>query len=249
MSSISDIYDGQGNKYTFSQSSEESNNFNVSKWSNKKIIVDGDSVTYLGYWSNWLKEWLFLSDVYNHAGSGMSLTWQRSGNDASGVGSGLKGYERVQQNYEEDADCIILMGDFNDAAHSTNNLGNYDDSVSYESYETGSWCARFNLMLDAIEEKYPTKPVLLIANPPRPGSDRVGLGNWGDNQIEKMKEIAQNRNLYYLDCYRENILRPNNDANKLLYTTNSDGVHLNQLGSKLMAQMIYEKMKQIGMDF
>ena len=249
MYTLGNIYDGNGNLYELSTSQSSGNDFNVSKWNGKKIIVDGDSVTFLGYWSNWLKEWFLLSQIYNHAASGETLTWKRNSNDASGVGNGLKGYERVEQNYEDDADCVILMGDFNDAAHSTSSLGNYDDTVSFEKYETGSWCARFNLMLDAILDKYPTKPVLLIANPPRSGSDRVGLGNWGDNQIEKMKEIAQNRNLYYLDCYHENILRPNNDANKLLYTTNSDGVHLNQLGSKLMAQMIYEKMKQIGMDF
>lgn len=224
--------------------SSDSTDFNVKKWNGKKIIIDGDSVTALGYWSGWIKKWLNLSAVYNHAGSGMSLTWRRSGNDASGAGSGLKGYERVQQTYEADADAIIIMGDFNDASHSSNNLGAYSDTTTAEGHDSASWCARLNMMLDAIEEKYPLKPIVLIGNPPRP--DKVGIDNWGHNQIELMKSIAQNRNYYFIDCYHTNIMRPQNSANIAEFTTNGDGVHLNKKGSQLMAQMIFEELKKVG---
>lgn len=241
---ITKVKDGYGN--TIELGGSGTTDLNVTKWKGKKIIVDGDSITSLGYWSNWLKEWLRLSAVYNHAGSGMSITWKRSGNDASGVGSGLKGYERVQQNYEEDADAVLIMGDFNDAAHSTNNLGTYSDSTTEEAYESASWCARFNMMLDAIEAKYPLKPIILIGNPPRPGDTRNGLNCWGHNQIELMKQIAQHRNHYFIDCYHTNMLRPNYEANIAELTTNGDGVHLNEKGSELMAQMIFEELKKVG---
>lgn len=240
------FYDGYGNAFEFSTTTAA--DMNVAKWKGKKIITDGDSITSLGYWQNWLKEWLKLGAVYNHAASGMTLTWERVGNDSSGVGQGLRGYERVEQNYEEDADAILLMGDFNDAAHSATNLGAYTDTTDADNHDTASWCARINMMLDAIESKYPVKPIVLIANPPRPGDSRVGLDCWGHNQIELMKQIAQHRNYYFVDCYHINMMRPENEDNIAELTVGADGVHLNEMGAQLMAQQIFEELKKVGID-
>lgn len=222
----------------------QNNDFNVEKWKNKKVIVDGDSITHYGQWHTYLKNWFGWETVYNHACSGFSLTKPRGTNDASGVGKGLKGYERVQQNYESDADAIILMGDGNDY---NSTVGTYPDATE------DTWCGKMNLMLDAIIEKYPTKPIILISNPPRIDSDsykRNGLGGIADQQAKAMKDLANNKNLYYIDCYHENLYRPWKTENIASYGNNgTDGVHLNDLGHKLMAQFIFEELKKVGFDF
>ena len=217
--------------------------FNRSKWKGKKIIVDGDSITHFGQWHIWLKEWFEWATVYNHACSGQSLTILRNANDASGVGQGLKGYERVQQNYEADADAIILMGDGNNCGDK-NAIGTYSDTTE------DTWCGRMNLMLDAITTKYPTKPIILISNPPRGGADRHGINNSAHIQANAMKDLAWNRGFYYIDCYHTNLYRPNIPQNVTLFGNNGkDITHPNNLGHKMMAQMIFEELKKVGIDF
>lgn len=217
--------------------------FNRSKWKGKKIIVDGDSITHFGQWHIWLKEWFEWATVYNHACSGQSLTILRNANDASGVGQGLKGYERVQQNYEADADAIILMGD-------GNNCGNKNEIGVYSDTTEDTWCGRMNLMLDAITTKYPTKPIILISNPPRGATDRHGINDSAHIQANAMKDLAWNRGFYYIDCYHTNLYRPNIPQNVTLFGNNGkDIVHPNELGHKMMAQMIFEELKKVGFDF
>lgn len=229
---------GQGTKQLI-----DNLDFNRSKWKGKKIIVDGDSITHYGTWHTWLKKWFEWNTVYSHACSGNTLTLARVGNDASGVGKGLKGYERVQQNYESDADAIILMGDGNDYG----TVGTYSDTTE------DTWCGRMNLMLDAIETKYPTKPIILISIPPRKNTSSYqlsGLGGLYDNQAKAMRDLAYNRNYYYIDCYHINLYRPNNTQNVALFGNNgNDTTHPNDLGHKMMAQMIYEDLKKVGIDF
>lgn len=217
--------------------------FNRSKWKGKKVIVDGDSITHFGQWHIWLKKWFEWATVYNHASSGQSLTNSRDANDASGVGNGLKGYERVQQNYEADADAIILMGDGNNCGDK-NAIGTYSDTTE------DTWCGRMNLMLDAITTKYPTKPIILISNPPRGGADRHGINNSAHIQANAMKDLAWNRGFYYIDCYHTNLYRPDIPQNVTLFGNNGkDIVHPNELGHKMMAQMIFEELKKVGIDF
>ena len=217
--------------------------FNRSKWKGKKIIVDGDSITHFGQWHIWLKEWFEWATVYNHACSGQSLTILRNANDASGVGQGLKGYERVQQNYEADADAIILMGD-------GNNCGNKNEIGVYSDTTEDTWCGRMNLMLDAITTKYPTKPIILISNPPRGETNRHGINDSAHVQANAMKDLAWNRGFYYIDCYHTNLYRPNIPQNVTLFGNNGkDITHPNNLGHKMMAQMIFEELKKVGFDF
>ena len=217
--------------------------FNRSKWKGKKIIVDGDSITHFGQWHIWLKEWFEWATVYNHACSGQSLTILRNANDASGVGQGLKGYERVQQNYEADADAIILMGD-------CNNCGNQNEIGTYSDTTEDTWCGRMNLMLDAITTKYPTKPIILISNPPRGETNRHGINDSAHVQANAMKDLAWNRGFYYIDCYHTNLYRPNIPQNVTLFGNNGkDITHPNNLGHKMMAQMIFEELKKVGFDF
>lgn len=217
--------------------------FNRSKWKGKKVIVDGDSITHYGQWHIWLKEWFEWDTVYNHACSGYSLTKPRGGADASGVGQGLKGYERVQQNYEADADAIILMGD-------CNNCGNQNEIGTYSDTTEDTWCGRMNLMLDAITTKYPTKPIILISNPPRGETNRHGINDSAHVQANAMKDLAWNRGFYYIDCYHTNLYRPNIPQNVTLFGNNGkDTTHPNNLGHKMMAQMIFEELKKVGIDF
>lgn len=229
---------GQGTKQLI-----DNLDFNRSKWKGKKIIVDGDSITHYGTWHTWLKKWFEWNTVYSHACSGNTLTLARVDNDASGVGKGLKGYERVQQNYEDDADAIILMGDCNDCDTSAS-IGAYSDATE------DTWCGRINLMLDAIITKYPTKPIILISNPPRGTSERYGISANAHLQAKAMKDLADNRNLYYIDCYHTNMYRPWDTNNVTLFGNNgTDPVHLSDLGNKMMAQMIFEELKKVGIDF
>lgn len=229
---------GQGTKQLI-----DNLDFNRSKWKGKKIIVDGDSITHYGTWHTWLKKWFEWNTVYSHACTGNTLTLARVDNDASGVGKGLKGYERVQQNYEDDADAIILMGDCNDCDTSAS-IGSYSDATE------DTWCGRINLMLDAIITKYPTKPIILISNPPRGTSERYGISANAHLQAKAMKDLADNRNLYYIDCYHTNMYRPWDTNNVTLFGNNgTDPVHLSDLGNKMMAQMIFEELKKVGIDF
>ena len=61
-----------------------------------------------------------------------------------------------------------------------------------------------------------------------------------------MRNLAQNKNLYYIDCYHTNMFRPNNTTNAETFSNNADGIHLNETASELMAQMIFEELKKVG---
>ena len=59
---------------------------------------------------------------------------------------------------------------------------------------------------------------------------------------QKLKEIAENRGIEFLDLYKKSSVRPNDATFNSTYFYNGDKVHLNELGHK---KFLYPKFKQL----
>lgn len=201
---------------------------NKEKWRGKKIIVDGDSITDSGTgtaWHAYLKEWFGLSEVQNCAASGKTIIQDR--------GDGRTCLERVEQDYDADASAILLMGAGNSG---TPKPGNEDDA-----FEDGTFYGMMNGLVDKLKELFPLMPIVLIATPPRNSTS-----TYLDVQCECLQTIAENKGIYFIDCFH-GTLNPYNADNRSAYIT--DGTHPNAAGHKIIAQTIYEEMKRIGIPF
>lgn len=202
--------------------------FNREKWRGKKIIVDGDSITDSGTshaWHDYLKEWFDLSEVQNCAASGKTIIQDR--------GDGRDCLTRVEQDYDADATAIFLMGAGNSG---TPNPGNETDTFVNDTFY-----GKMNGLVDKLRELFPLIPIVLIATPPRNSTS-----TYLDVQCECLKTIAENKGIYFIDCFH-GTLNPYNADNRAAYIP--DGTHPNAEGHKIIAQTIFEEMKRIGIAF
>lgn len=164
--------DGSGGRSWGSGSG--TSDINIKKWFGKKIVVDGSSITKGGNgetqptWSDYLKDMFLLSTVYNHAVSGTGWFF----------GGGSYVVDRVDA-YESDANCVILMGDYNGIYAYTQEVGTIDDEVSTSN--TGSYYARLKYLAEKLINKYPLCPIIWVIEPPRAS---VGQTDGGKTPME-----------------------------------------------------------------
>lgn len=212
---------------------------NIKKWFGKKIVVDGSSITTGGTgltqptWSDFLKDMFALSAVYNHASSG--TPWFTYG--ATNVMSRT-------EDYETDADAIIIMGDYNGiASFNVDNPGTLDDEPSL----TGTYYAKLKYLAETLINKFPLCPVIWVVEPPRytgEGDTRVPMVYNGAPVLQgkAIEEVAEYYGFIHCNLMKNTIFRPWNAVNYA--ATTSDGVHPWNNVQRTMAQVIAETMKR-----
>jgi hypothetical protein len=212
-------------KKTYSSKKIDDLDFNRAKWKDKKIIVDGESLTANGNWHTYLKAWLSLSAVYNHAVAGVSMTYTASNPWRTRV-----------ENYETDADAIILLGDHNSIIS-----GAIDDTTD------DTWFGQWNQYLQAIIAKFPTKPIILASH----WKTDAQHGDNAKNKAIAFKNLSDKYGLHYVDFFNDFIFRYDNTESVTKFGLNgTDKVHLNKTyGNEAVAQRFYEELKKIYIPF
>lgn len=212
-------------KKTYSSKKIDDLDFNRAKWKDKKIIVDGESLTANGNWHTYLKAWLSLSAVYNHAVAGVSMTYTASNPWRTRV-----------ENYETDADAIILLGDHNSIIS-----GVIDDTTD------DTWFGQWNQYLQAIIAKFPTKPIILASH----WKTDAQHGDNAKNKAIAFKNLSDKYGLHYVDFFNDFIFRYDNTESVTKFGLNgTDKVHLNKTyGNEAVAQRFYEELKKIYIPF
>lgn len=208
---------------------------NIIKWKNKKILVDGSSITQGGTgqtqptWHEYIKRIFGLNTVYNHSVSG--TPWFDTGSSNVWTRS---------DDYETDADAIILMGDYN-GVYSGNTLGAIDDTV-----DTSSYYGKLKKLAEKLINKYPLCPIIWVSEPPRASKsvgDQTPINyNSTYNKMNKaMEDVCKLYGFGYCNLMTNTVFRPWIEAN--YNETTSDGTHPWNIIQGTMAQIIAETMK------
>ena len=211
---------------------------NIKKWFGKKIVVDGSSITAGGTgltqptWPSFIAD-MFALDVYSHAESGTG--W------FTGATTAL---QRVDE-YEADADAVIMMGDYNGIYAYTSDKGNIEDAAD----ASGSCYAKLKYLAEKLINKYPLCPIIWVIEPPRAKFDEA---NWemvpmnpnsAYNAYAKViEEVAELYGFSHCNLMQNTVFRPWIKAN--FEATTSDGTHPWNNIQRTMAQVIAEAMKR-----
>lgn len=209
----------------------------------KKIIFDGDSITEENYrsarvWHKYLKDWYGFIDI-NEGVSGTGLV-KPSGNKVGAIAR--------LPNYTTDCDAYVFMGNMNDGTSS----GGISTIGTKGSTDTSTLYGALKVFFDALIEKYPLKPLLMISSSPRSQVGMLGkcYGSdaWFAEWVKVWREMCTDYGIAFLDLYSEiGGLRPWNAANNTEYFTpdgtgssgySADGIHPNSKGHYLMARKI-----------
>lgn len=208
---------------------------NIKKWFGKKIIVDGSSITSGGSgntlptWHSFIKDMFALDTVYDHSLSGSNWLYSSSAYPSS--------YSRLQD-YEDDADAVIIMGDF---SSSHVNVGTIDDEANVEG---DTYYARLKGYADALVAKYPLCPIIWCIEPPRNvgnPSEMSDSRKRAEGITVAIKAVAEYYGFPVADCFHKTIFRQYNEKNYA--ETTSDGTHPWNNIQRTMAQVIAETMK------
>lgn len=210
---------------------------NIKKWVGKKIVIDGSSITAGGtgntkpVWGSFLKDMFALAECYNHAVPGTG--WFFSGNSYV--------VDRVDS-YENDADAVILMGDYNGIYAYTSNAGTIDDAPAAD----GSYYAKLKYLAEKLITKYPMCPVIWVVEPPRgaqgDGKTPMDYASGYALQSKCIEEVADYYGFTHCNLMKSTIFRPWNETNYA--ATTSDGTHPWNNIQRTMAQVIAETMKR-----
>ncbi|MCF2652119.1 SGNH/GDSL hydrolase family protein [Anaeromassilibacillus senegalensis] len=213
---------------------------NIKKWFGKKIVVDGSSITAGGSgntlptWHSFLKDMFALDTVYNHSLSGSG--WF--------IGGTTTTMNRVAD-YEDDADAVILMGDYNGIYNYTRGLGTIDDEPSLD----GMCYARLKYLAETLINKYPLCPIIWVIEPPRADAGEtagsmvpMNPGSDYNKYSAVIEEVAEYYGFTHCNLMKNTIFRPWIQAN--FDATTSDGTHPWNNIQRTMAQVIAETMKR-----
>ena len=222
------IYDANGNPLG------ATDDVNIEKWDGKKIIVDGSSITSGGSgrpvdptWPHYIEDYLNVT-IYDHSKSGSQWVYYYGGDRTTS-------YMRIQD-YEQDADCIITMGDF---STSRGLLGTIEDTADIDAT---TYYARLKAYAEALIAAFPLIPIIWAIEPPRNWNNHNDPTSANEQTAKAIKDVAELYGFPVADCLHQTIYRPYNPTN---YASNtSDGTHPWNNIQKGMAQIILETMKK-----
>ena len=207
-----------------------------------KTLFIGDSITEHNSRANinWVNNIVNWYNITNYTNAGMS------GTGILRTFGGYPNWYTAIDNYADDYELILIMGDMNDWSNkifTSANLGQFGDNTTDTFYGT------MKLYLEKILNKYPTAKIGWITSTPRAQTisgttDRLH----GNSSIFKqandiIKEMCDNYSIPCLELYNCSDLHPWIQANNQEYFTapNSetpDGIHPNDAGQLIMAYKI-----------
>lgn len=195
------------------------------KWSDKKWVVIGDSLTNLNG-----RAYIHYFD-YISLCTGISV--QNMGVSDTGYAKGTNNnafYQRLDD-IDTSSDVITIFGSFNDLT-SSKSLGNITDT----GIET--ICGCINTTIDRIYEKMPLANLGIVA--PCPWSQYTPMDSDTSTCVQyvnALENITKHRGIPYLDLFRTSGIRPwESSIRDVLYTQDEGGgTHPNAKGHKILS--------------
>lgn len=200
--------------------------FSVEKWTGKKWVCIGDSLTEANsrttkHYYDYVSEKTGITVITN-AGSGSGYKNPSSVDNKTF-------YQRAAE-IPTDADVITVFGSGNDLTHGYT-LGSVTDTG------TTTICGCINTTLDALIARIPAIQLGIVAPTPWVDFPPSTAGNAMDQYVEALKTICENRSIPFLDLYHCSNLRPwTAEGRTACYSKdNGNGVHPDETGHKLIA--------------
>lgn len=188
-------------------------------YKNLKWYALGDSYTEQGYYTSKIvdKTGMILT---NYGVGGTRLA------DSDGNQTKAMCYRYLDMS-EEKPDLITVMGGTNDCYYST--LGKAGDT------SVSTVAGAIYVIYKGLQEKYPNTPILFASMPVR----------W-DTKFEEYANIMIDTCKYWripcVDIYHNCGF---NSWNKSIYNLNNDGIHVNENGGKVLAQLFIDGMNKV----
>lgn len=191
----------------------------VKPYEKLKWYALGDSYTEQGYYTSKIVEKTGMI-LTNYGVGGTRLA------DSDGNQSKAMCYRYLDMS-EEKPDLITVMGGTNDCYYST--LGKAGDT------SVSTVAGAIYVICKGLQEKYPNTPILFASMPVR----------W-DSRFEEYANIMIDTCKYWripcVDIYHNCGF---NDWNKSIYNLNNDGIHINENGGKVLAQLFIDGMNKV----
>lgn len=218
------------------------------KLKGKKILFMGDSIAYgcgtsnLDYnFANILKRDCELSEIINYSIPGSRIAKQK-------IPSLERDYDKDfcdRVNIMEDnADAIIVLGGTNDYGHGDAPLGNFLDRTPFSYY------GACHTLLSSLIKKYPNAKVIVVTPPHRENDENLKGEGRKPKDVAPLKtyvsilcEVANYYSVPVLDLFEKSGINPNIPELKEKYAP--DGVHLNDKGHMIVANMLKNFLKAI----
>ncbi len=195
------------------------------KWSDKKWVCIGDSLTDAGNSTTTKRYFDYIAfdtgiNVINMGVSGSGYARRSDDNNAF--------YQRVE-NIDTTSDAVTIFGSFNDLSAGLPIGTSSDTDVT-----TLGGC--INKTIDVIQGKIPTVALGIVSPTPWETTKPTTSGN-AYNYVNLLKEICELRSIPFLDLWRCSNLRPwNEDFRTLAYSKDGGaGTHPDETGHKIIA--------------
>ena len=210
----------------------------------KKLCTFGDSITAMGYWQPFVKNYFGFSTVAN-CGIGGTTVHNNGANDSSGNATWMCSDYRINQ-IPSDSDVILIMGGMNDWSTElemgTIALG------STQTADDTTFIGAYQIMLSKIAKRFPNSMIICLTvtnsrvwqygtNPDNPPV------NWGKTLRDFADATIKVANTYSVKCIDVNAECGISFTNQSDYC--EDGTHPNNTtGAKAIANSVINGLKR-----
>ncbi len=140
----------------------------------------------------------------------------------------------------KDMDVVVVFGGTNDFGHGDAPLGDFSSRDEYTFY------GATHLLCEYLQNKYPNAYILFIT-PLHRTSEMVTINEFGipckplQEYVKAIREVTSHYSIDLLDLWEENLLNPHDKT--ILETCMPDGLHPNEKGAEILANRVYEYLK------
>lgn len=217
------------------------------KLENKTVVFLGDSITAGSSATSddrvfhaLLKEKTGMKEVVNLGAGGTRIARQKTPSEEAIYDDDFNlRYDR----FRKCGDIIFVFGGTNDFGHGEAPIGKYDDETVY------TFCGALNVLLKKAICDYGNENVILITplhrvgeNNPRGEGRKAEDGETLSEYVKAEKAVAEKLGVKVIDLWNEPRLNPNDEKNKNLF---ADGLHPNDEGHKLLADILKDKISKL----
>ena len=196
--------------------------WNLTKWSGKTLVTDGNSLVDSVNWGTYTASLLGMNFV-NLGASGSNLVHGQT------TMAGIKSL--VANEFPESADLILLQGDSN--TQTADNVNPADQMDGEDA--TNTWAARINYLVRCLKAKYPNCVIVLMPDSVRYDRKTASGSGYGQNPpspnivypnkniYEGMKKIAEYNRHHFFAFDGDTPFNPTNYSNEYVNKTAASG--------------------------
>ena len=192
-------------------------------------------------YDNIIKNSLKLKTVYNYGIGGTKIAYQSQPSKLPREDLYFCG--RAYDIYP-DSDVIIVFGGTNDYGVGDACFGDMNDDTPK------TFCGGVEFLMSFLKERYPKSEIIFLTPARRQDDETSSRDMRKASDAKPLKEYAEviklkakKYNILVIDVYNELKVNPNLETDRIKYAP--DGLHLNDEGHKLLAELVMLYLKQL----